>query len=184
MDRQFARDTPLQVQPHASGSSAVQLISALKQKQQQERQQQDDDNALEYTPVVAAMDPCPLYLNGLNDSQWNELLSFIFQIEAAELPSEIREEAVQLVMGSATQTSASTNALSSSSHNLTDGSSHTRRSAESVGSALSSSSHHYIDGERSTTQMLFHDTTHEYWLHHPHVTIKITREEDQYYEER
>ena len=183
MERQFTRDQPLQVQPHSAGSSAVQLIAAFQLlQQQQQKQQQQNENGEEprYTPMVAAIDPCPLYLNGLNDHQWDELLSWIFQLEAAELPDSIRHEAIQLVLGSATQTSESTNALSSSSHHHHQNSAHTRTSTQSADSTNSCSSSHYktIDGTQSTTQrLLLQDTHHEYWLHHPHVTIKITKQQ-------
>jgi hypothetical protein len=176
MERQLARNEPIQVQPHAAGSSAVQLIAAFQKIQEQ---QIGDDS--QYTPMVAAIDPCPLYLNGLNDHQWNELLSFMLQVEAVELPDSLRQEAIQLVLGSATQTSESTNALSSSSHHRQN-SSHTRTSTISAESTNSCSSSHCktIDGTQSTTQrLLVQDTEHEYWLHHPHVTIKITKEQTQ-----
>jgi hypothetical protein len=182
MERQFIREQPLQVQPHSAGSSAVQLIAAFQQIQQQRQNENGEES--QYQPMVAAIDPCPLYLNGLNDHQWNELLSFVFQLEAAELPDTIRHEAIQLILGSATQTSESTNALSSSSHQHHQNSAHTRTSTRSADSTNSCSSSHYktIDGTQSTTQrLLFQDTQHEYWLHHPHVTIKITKQQQPQY---
>ena len=192
MERRFARNEPLHVQPHSAGSSAVQLIAALQQIQKEEQQEQigDDDEPQQYTPMVAAIDPCSLFLNGLTDYQWNEFLSFIFQLEASELPDDIRQEAIQLVLGTATQTSESTNGLSSSLSSLSHGhqhhqntSAHTRTSTRSVDSTNSSySSSHYtkIDGTtQARSSLLQHDSKYEYWLHHPHVTIKITTTQQQ-----
>jgi hypothetical protein len=188
MERQFARNEPLQVQPHSSGSSAVQLVAALNQFQQEHQQNKGrrHDKLVSYSFNVAAMDPCPLYMNGLSDRQWNEVLSFIFQIEASELPLNIREEAIQLVLGSATQTSENTNKmrLTTSLHSSTSRNHARSVSIDSCASSidsntiLTSSSHHStIDGSIHTTKQTIHGSKHDYWLHHPHVTIKIQREE-------
>lgn len=206
MDRQFSRDRPLQVQPHSSGSSAVQLVSAiqkiqLRQQQAQEQEQQSSHNrhdrpkkrqanvaSFPCMAVVAAMDPCPLHLNALQPRQWDELLSFIFQVEAGELPSNIREEAIQLVLGSATQTSEETDAtpLGTSLHGIRPAtrSVSSESSAESA-AMLSSSSHHSstIDGSEHTTQQTIRNQKYNYWLHHPHVTIKIVRHKEEKYQE-
>jgi Methyltransferase domain len=186
MERQFFRDKPVQVQPHSSGSSAVQLVSALQQIQQRQGKQ-ERNKAFPYTAVVAAMDPCPLYLNAMQPHQWDETLSFIFQIEASELPPNIREETIQLVLGSATQTSEETDEtpLGTSLHSSTPRYHQHSTRSRSISSAsssggstmLTSSSHHStIDGSEHTTQQTIHDKNHNYWLHHPHVTIKITRD--------
>ncbi|KAG7342251.1 hypothetical protein IV203_007343 [Nitzschia inconspicua] len=202
MERQFSRNEPLHVQPHSSGSSAVQLVSAIEHIQQERQQQQErhlsrkssgsskrsaESSEFPYTIVVAAMDPCPLYLNAMQPRQWDEVLSFIFQVEASGLPSTVREEAIQLVLGSATQTNEETDATplgtslhcSTSRHYPSGARSISSGSHSSVASTiLTSSSHHStIDGSEHTTQKTIRDQKHNFWLHHPHVTIKIVKDE-------